>query len=678
MSPDDHNFEPFRAIWRFWRLETEELFTVSDEELDRQAASFCADGFTHLMTFMAHFRLSYRRDFPRLTALLRRMVQAAHRHGLKIVEHHSANLLWCFDTPEAAAEARSQNDMGAFPHLEEDCGLQSAWDGEAIGGMCQISGDTGLPVLSFMNSRILCHNNPGYLKRYLDYLATLYETGIDGIMTDDIQFVSAARDPELDFDMDSCACPHCRRKFTAETGFVLPENGDAWRQFQRRRDTPCFMAWKRFRYESTLRFHREVVRHYDALGLKMLRPNYTATSASWANPWAFVLDDLPRLDWVFVEHCCGALRYSWPEYLVESAHVQMIARQRRIPAMALYYPLTSSQQRLGWALSLYSGMRYFGDPRSRTLFPEQKSFHAFETAHEKTLFGGDAVADTGLWDSQMARELQPDYNTTARFRFNSIAQSLLMNNVPWKMVSPDHPEEYGSCKLIIIAGMQLISDEQLRDLGASAARLMVVDDAGCRRLDGALRPEGELLAMLNPHSLPGKIIRVRPGELSAPFYRRCNTGGNGRRDAFNCSEPQRWRLWTAGEEAASARLAAFVRAQLPAPAIELLDAPQRMLVSAFSSPDGLLSIRIVNACGTLVPPAEPGYGDKDEVIFGSPSRPVRIRIRRHGLRRLRLSTLEDGQCDLEPENGEDGLCFSIPAKFLREFALLSTIPDSLT
>ena len=67
----------------------------------------------------------------------------------------------------------------------------------------------------------MCFNNPDYRKVYFDYLESLYKVGIDGIMTDDVQYFG---------DGNACTCEHCRRLFYEKTGYSLP-SPDEWDSF---------------------------------------------------------------------------------------------------------------------------------------------------------------------------------------------------------------------------------------------------------------------------------------------------------------------------------------------------------------------------------------------------------------------------------------------------------------
>ncbi len=674
--------DPYRASWRFVRFDDPEIFDADDAEFDRQAKEAAQAGFTHVMTFSdTHFRWSFRRDWPLLTEGLRRQTEAFHRYGIRVVEHHSANLMWNYENEEQRAEALRHADRKRWPHFEEDMDSDSLFKGVRLGSMYQVSGLTGKPFISFMNSYIMCHNNPDYRRLYFDYLDSLYDTGIDGIMTDDIQFVSGMHPVGPDrvpyFDMDSCACPACREKFRRLTGYELPGPGEEWRRFQADQYAPRFIAWKRFRYESSLDFHQEVVRRYESRGLKLIRPNYTATSVAWVSPWAFVFDEVPRLDWGFVEHCCGILRYSWPEYVFESIHCNMITRQRRIPALALYYPRTADAQELGWALSLYTGQRYLGDPTRRELFQAQKEFHRFEEAHFDALFKVDSCARIAFYDTQMGRELDPDYNTTVRARFNSWAQACTHGNLPWAMVNAGCPEEFGRFSVIVVPGTRFLADSEIRALAEFARNGGVRvwgDEAGCRDSVSAEPRSAEALdALLAPAG--ERVVRVTARQLTGRYTKRCRVRDEADRDAFDCSEPTRWRGLDPAEQREHQAIVDFLAAQLPdGRDLTLTPAVNDLLVSLYTAPaSGIWSLRVANAAGTLDSPAEPGFGEHDPIPFPALPEPLTLRIRRPDGAVWRHATLS--LPDAPPEElalTHDGAFTTLvlPGKRIRHFALI--------
>lgn len=689
---------PYKATWRFIRYDEYEIFEADDAYFDRQAREIKEAGFTHVMTFSnTHFRWSFRRDFERLTEVLRRQVAACHKYGLYIVEHHSANLSWNYQTEAQKERPTREVSSKYWPHFWEDMDENSTYRGVNFHSMQQVSGETGKPFISFFNAYIMCHNNPDYLKFYLEYLETLYQTKIDGIMTDDIQFISEMRATDKDnvpiYDMNSCTCKHCRAKFKALTNCDLPADGKDFTEFLQDQTTPLFLKWKEFRYQSSVDFNQLVVDHYKSLGLKMMRPNYSATSVAWVSPWAFVYDDLPALDWGFVEHCCGFIRYSYPEYIFESMHCNMLTRHRNIPAMSLYYPTSQDQQRLSWALSLFCGHRYLGDPRKEHLFAEQKRFHQFEEEHYDSLFEVKQSVRTGFLDSQMGRELDPDYNTTTRTRFNSMAQACTKFNIPWTMVNFQNVNEFKDFEVIIVPGTKFLADDEIIELvkfAQNGGTLVWCDKSGSfdrnsyrpRSYDKLkeLIPAHSNLSKFSIESLgKGKFVYLSESDLLGSFIKRCRADGEGNRDAFDCSEPTRWRPLNASEIEEYQAIANFVNNLLGSTKdiscnINFND----LLISTYYSTKlNNISIRIANTVDTMNLPELSGFGDSDKVPFPKfASEALTLNIRKpkelslSNFTQATLFTLDGAPVEVKLIDNGDTLSLNFDASNISDFTLI--------
>ena len=377
-------------------------------------------------------------------------------------------------------------------------------------------------------------------------------------------------------------------------------------------------------------FHQEIKKHYEELGYKMMRPNFAATCVSWRSPWGGIFDELPALDWAFIEHCCGVIRYSWPEYIVESIHCNMMARQRNIPAMSLYYPKTRDTQRLCWALSLYANHRYFGDPKNLELYEDQAMFHRFEEAHFEALFKMKPNVRTAVWDSPRGRELDPEYNTRSRGVLCGWGQAMTRFNLPWTMTSAAKTEEYDDFKLIIVPGTTFMHDKEIADLAAFAARggiLVWLKGAGSWNIDSiTTRNDSELARLLDVPEIPdkgevktgnGRIIFVRQEDYPLHYLKRCSVKDNNDRDAFDCAEPTRWRLLTQEELVKCRELVDFIASLLPDGAgVECeMDVTDLLISTAYLENGNAMAVKICNAVLTQSQPEEPGFGALDPIPF---------------------------------------------------------------
>ena len=276
--------DPYEARFTFFWFNDQEIFFDTQEEIDAKVGRMADQGITHLLTFSCtHFRWSFRPWWKEINACLAKIVKAAHSRGLKVIKHHSSELASYPDTPQRLDRLRrSLNDRGSsiesWPGIVE---MLLALDSPAL-MYPQINEKTLQPNVTNYAATSKCYNNPGYRKDYLEYLESVYATGVDGIMTDDVQYYC------------SCRCPHCELLFQEKYGYSLPppEKWDAW--YGNMRDT-SFIAWLRFRFDSTHDFHKLIVDHYEKLGLALLRPNYLslAITRDWT---AFSVDPVSLLD----------------------------------------------------------------------------------------------------------------------------------------------------------------------------------------------------------------------------------------------------------------------------------------------------------------------------------------------------------------------------------------------
>ncbi len=651
----------FQASWCWIGYDDYEIFEATDAEFEALARRLREAGFTHLGTgSWTHFRWSFRREFPQMLTMLKRLTAACHKYGLYVIEHHSANLIFTPDNAKDVEEIRNFRP-GAFeeknwPKFFDDMPLDSLIGNVELGSMLQISGLTGESFRSIFGiTKMLCHNNPDYLRMYFAYLEALYACNIDGIMTDDIQFISEPLppDPDHDYDVNSCACPHCRRLFKEASGFDLPEPGEAWEKFQKETDEIIYLEWRKFRYDTTKAFHQKVVDHYTRLGLKMWRPNYAASTFSWACPWAVVFEELPALDLCFSEQVCGINRYSWPEYCVEDWNRLMIGRKRDIPCASLYYPTHKDDRRFCRGLSILHNHRTFvlgPSVRTQEIEPtfEMAKYNEFERTAIKDLFDQESIARIAFYDSYLNREFDPEQNNALRKFKNSWTQAALRHNIPMAMVNCQNPEEFSNYDVIISAGAPWMSDSEIQALGSyvrHGGRLLWGVKGGTRRLEDWGHRTSEQIAWLLQLDKPvvngeeqysgcGSILGIDYDTMSAPFVKRAYAYETDPKERYphNCSENSRWQPLDEAELLHVKATALFIEQQLSDNdgGLKITDCPQDLLGDVwYNKTTKAMTLRLVNAVDTLKENApEPGFGPKDPLPFVKLERMFEARIRK--------------------------------------------------
>lgn len=474
----------FEARFTFFWYNDQEIFHDTQADIDAKLARVAAQGITHVMTFSCtHFRWAFRPWWGKLNECLAKIVIAAHKHGVKVIEHHSSELCWYPNTPERLEKLRRKLADRASS-LQSWPGIVDYLLGEDSPALkwALIDEKTGLPHVTHYAATSRCFNQPEYVEEYLKYLEGVYATGVDGIMTDDVQYHC------------HCVCPCCRNLFKERYGHELPslETWDDW--FGDMRD-PSFVDWLRFRFESTHAFHVKVKEHYDGLGLLLLRPNYLslALTRDWT---AFSVDDVPQLDWYFQE-CARScvIRYAWLKSLAEQKHRAMIAEKRKIPHGILNYAYDDDQLIFTWGAAMLAGGFYVNTPEGAANEVDETRIRRFEKNHSEQLFDADLLAAVGFIDSRENRLFSPGYEMS---RMEFWLESCIVHNVPCRLLDAADPASWSQCRLLCVNEVRLLTDGQIADLRDFAERggsIIISGIPGCQKEDGRerLRVECERL-----------------------------------------------------------------------------------------------------------------------------------------------------------------------------------------
>lgn len=673
MSEVKFETRPDHAQWGFLWFKEQEIFKATEADIAKIAEDFHRAGITHVMTFSStHFRWNFRSYWPQINETIGKIVRACHARGMYVVEHHSCNLFCGYRNEAERANAFRRATTKDYPKLEEEMQLDSTVDGVKLRDLLQHSGITGDTLrVELYYAFAMCTNNPLYRERYFKYLESVYAQGVDGIMTDDVEF----------YDLDACDCPHCRKLFTEQFGLELPPSGDAgaWKKMLADTNGKLFLAWKNFRYNSSREFHQAVVDHYTSLGLKMLRPNYIATALSWANPWAYVFDDLPRLDWGFQECCCGAIRYSWPEYVLEAHHRSAVCRRYNVPAMSLYYPSTPNLQKFAWALSLYCGHKYLGTAHSNDLMGEGP-LRAFESEHFDLLNGLEPNSAVGIYDSARSRELDGNYSDETYKAVCGAGQACIFANIPLRIVGYQDWKEFNRFKVIVVPSVRFMADSEIARLGnfmRNGGTLIWADNCGLGDCVECSMRNPEKLKVLLGDEGAGKLMMVPPEVLAVPSYKRAFTYGTEiDKDGVHLPSDGPWQPFTPEQNARRAKLAEVILEAIGGSEIELTGAPADTLASSFYNRTGTLTVQMVNAHDTLIEDAPgAGFAHADPVPFAPNPEPIMVKLRKpEELTGFKYSTAKlytlRGEVKVPVHEKQNSLFFTVPAGELSDYLLI--------
>lgn len=681
----------------FW-YNDQEIFHDDDAALDAKVQAFAEQRINHLITFSCtHFRWSFQRWWPLLAKTLGRIAESCHQHGIVLTEHSSAIVVHDITCAEDQAYLQRllkvrKSSIESWPELLDDIQADPLIDGVRLSAMLQVDGATGHYSRTPYRATAMCMNNPDYRAIYFAYLQTLYEAGIDGIMTDDVQMFG-----------QGCACRHCRRLFHEQTGYNMPESGEAWRRWYGDHDDPTFRAWIDFRYRSIEDYHLAVDSHYESLGRRLLRPDYQSHCLNW-NLHGSCLENKPTLDWIFQESCFSTIiRYSWIHYLIEQSHRQMVSRQRDIPHMIMFYPDRDDTMRFSWALSRWCGALYTGTPEGERTDYSETAIRDFESRHHSRLFGNEKLADIALFDSKRNRELNPDYWHLNGHSF--WMQTCLMHNLQFELVQAQEADRLMRYPLVLLVKQALMSRDEIRLLRQyvqQGGTLLIhqqpgiLDESGTRRSDTQLRKLWQWEYPCDndfvdgqaefPHGKGRYLFVDTTIACSRPFSEPDGTVRENTCDyQFNVTA-DRWQdppatttfSGTYGAvHDAQTRLAAALREALPGEPILALEPPtEGILVSAFREPDGSLDLQLVNAVGCFDIEAGAPVSHTDPIPFPTLEGTASITLAdQPTCSRCTLHTLADstGQ-PLEVEPDGDRLTLHLPLNLLHDYALIHISP----
>ena len=450
-----------RFAW-FW-YNDEEIFHDTDTDLERKAKAMAKLDINYAITFSCtHFRWSFYHYWDMLNDVLARIVKVFHKHDIRVIEHHSAVLTHGsvdkegYDYMSRMLKKR-KSSIESWPKLIG--GLKQGpviLDGKKLSDFYQRKGETGMPINNGYHGYQICVNNPYYLRAYLGYLENVYATGVDGIMTDDVSYAYYG-----------CACEFCQRKFREQSGYEFPAAED-WKAWRHKPEEPSFRAFLDFKRKSVEDFHIAVKKHYESLGLRLLRPNYSA-HCFYPYSTTYCLQKLPALDWVFQEAGGGhIMEYSWPSWSPEAAHRFSVGRFRNIPSMLMTYPTRDSNLKLSWALAMSWGQLYTGTSDGSEGFEMpvcEKPLRDFECQHKNLLLKPEKFAHLGFYDSHRARELNFEYEEKVYPQLMSWLMACAMSNVPFDVFSTEElTERLSTYDTIVLTGVKYLSGWELNEI----------------------------------------------------------------------------------------------------------------------------------------------------------------------------------------------------------------------
>jgi len=622
--------DPWETQFAFFWYNDEEIFSDTEKDLEIKAERFAESGVNHVITFSCtHFRWSFYDYWDLLNETLTKVVNACHKYGILVTEHHSSELSHFIGNDEDLAYLKDilrvrQSKIESWPEMIKSAqGDPVLIDDIKRSEMIQMDGSVGGFRPNGYHGYSMCFNNPHYRRAYFKYLESIYDTGVDGIMTDDVQWIGAAPYE------NACSCQYCRKLFAESTGFELPANGDPWLRLMGDDESPVHRAWLDFRFRSVEGFHVAVKDHYEGLGLRFLRPNYCSSVLN-NNPSAYALDTLPQLDWVFQESCFSTIiRYAWPRWAVEQGHRYALGRLRDIPSMVMFYPDRSDTTFFCWGLAMSWGAKYLGTDEGKNINETEKILRQFEEKHQRLLQNQKKISKLAFYDSKRNRELYQYYNTSTGVWTTSWIQACLLNDISFDFLLTDEIGNIGNYELIILPDIAVLSEDEIsafKQFAALGGTVIWGGESGSREYDGEKRSKHDLASLLGLEELPigdeddsvliddGQIFFLTDGLKKATPLQSVNLM---RFDADAKEKKVSHESFTTEHRKQLRDLAEFIESMIPGgERLTIKSLPEGVLATLLASNDETsLLIHLVNASNTLENETSDGVNHEDPIPF---------------------------------------------------------------
>lgn len=426
--------------------DADRYYTSTPEYCDAKAAQIAAAGYTAVMLSGYHFRLNFLERDDDVRRIARTIVEACHRHGLRVIEHMDLTIGY----------------YDAYPLIWE----HPDW--------LQVHAADMLTV-----HRIFCFNNEQFRAFYLDYARRFQrETGIDAWQMDEIQWLGRGY----------CGCAACREKWQRGKGRPYPAvEGPGF--FERALADPEYREWMYWRGECLNEF-RALVRDE----MRAINPDvqmFTYTTALQSSPYIWTRNS----DYQSRTRDCDTIGTElnatpFPSY----PYIAGLLAQRRAlsevqgqPAWAKF-DITGPSAYFCWAFGRACGHSIWWslspdneDPRPQDLlrWPWQMDDAA-----------AVVDADIGVLLSSSTRDLRYDFDYFQE-EFDGWVQALLLEPFATRVLLESELTEPGALdryRLIVLPNCTAISPAQKAALMAwvrAGGRLLLTADAGTLEIGGA-------------------------------------------------------------------------------------------------------------------------------------------------------------------------------------------------
>ncbi|MBR4221336.1 MAG: hypothetical protein IKR81_09285 [Victivallales bacterium] len=465
--------------WISWR-ELEWPTVDSMDAICRRADEFAGAGVDTAMVFGCHFRWDFMPWWGMLHDYLAHVREELNQRGIRLFDHHSAVLTHRYEN----AEQMRHIMMHQGSHLPVCPDRQSAaswtYNGQLLNSWRMYDVTTGQPLwLEFYDAESYCPANPNFIESYCKYVKQLLkETGIDGLMCDDVAFSKP---------FCTCSCPSCRERFHKLSGLAFPDT--IYNSFWGNLVNPVWRDYVDDRFNVITEFYahvRAVLPSRDYPMLACCSGSCMDFTLSCALDLAVQLKDgncnIANLE-IVGNTPPGPMDHNtkFTDRMVQAAYHIGVADEHDAPVLAIAYGFIEDNAKAGWSLvkSLggnlwFSTLPYrLGLSRKRLdalpghALPAAKAF-TFEKAHPE-LFNGELFNRCTLFFSHNTRNHTAFgsmvHGLTSDF-CKALALFLEAGMIP-KVVTAIPTEPFGP---LVLPDVALLNDEERTAIEAFIAK----------------------------------------------------------------------------------------------------------------------------------------------------------------------------------------------------------------
>ncbi len=360
--------------------------------------------------------------FSELVENTRAIADACHKYDLKVYLHLTASLT-------------SKEMLTAHPE----------W--------MTLSVDTGKPR-TVWGLEWLCLNNPDLMKEYYRRLDILIrETKADGLMIDETSTM-----------MDTCGCVHCRKKFTADTGMILPPMGTPWLKDL---NSPVYKRFLEWRLENCRQINVEIrrilQRHVpDGILLSYYAMPYNDTA--WYDHGVSI-DLAGDIAEVLGFEAISNYQKYWALFIANMKLTRAVSEHKDGDVFFIRGFNRFIDIYYWWLLGLSQGSHtYWSWYVSEGIKPQRAQFIQWEMKHQYFLAGMRGRAETAVLLSSRSNNLikEPSGFINRSNSFVALCGNLTMAQIPYKvLVDQDLEQELtGRAKTIVAMNIPLLSNAQ--------------------------------------------------------------------------------------------------------------------------------------------------------------------------------------------------------------------------